>query len=114
MVAGLCGWRFPYDLASLDEERLAFAEWHSHRAGNTEGFGDLALAIGDEWEGEVVFFPEFLLRGRRVAAHANDLEVFGLEAFKRVAKRASLSRAARRVGFRVEINKREASGIGLG
>jgi len=82
----------------------------AHR-GNAEGLGDLAVLVGDEREGKFVVGLEFLLCVGRVAAHAEDLQVFRLEGFEGVAQRAGLRGASRRVGFRVEKNQRRPLGV---
>ena len=115
MLRGLRRLGLPDDFAVLDQKRLAFRHrQNAHHGRNSKRLRDLAVRIGDERERQFVVALEFFLRLRRVAAHAEDLEVFGLEALEGVAQRTSLRCAAGRVGFGIKENQNRTLRVGLG
>ena len=109
MFFGFCLQRGPCDLSVFDDERLPFGK--SHGCWHAEGFRDLAIAVRNQSEGQLVFFLEFLLRFSRVLTHAENLQAFPVEVGKGIAQGASLRRAPGSAGFWIEVNERQALGV---
>ncbi len=93
-------------LPSLDEERLPLGEAQERR--HAKSPGHRAVRVGNEHEGQMVFFAEGFLCLGLVFAHAHDLHTPRFQPLEGVAEAAGLRGAARRAGFRVKINEGDA------
>lgn len=83
-------------------------------AGTPKASATLPSASAMRGKGRLWWLWNFFLRLRRVAAHADDLEVFGLEVLEGVAQRAGLRRATGRVGFGIKENQNRSLRVGVG
>jgi len=100
-------------LAVLEEEGTAAG--HADEVLYAKSFGDsLFLLIGEEAEGKILLFLEFLLELLVVGAHAQDADASFLEVSPAVAQRATLLGATARLGLRVEKYEEGALGAFLG
>ena len=100
-------------LSVLEEEGAAAS--HTDEVLHAEGFGDsFLLLIGEEAEGKVLLFLEFLLELLVVGADAEDVHAGLLEFGPVVAERAALFGATASLGLRVEVDEKVALGAFLG
>src|SRR5579872_5290213 len=76
---------------------------------DTVGVRDLAIDVGQQREGQRILLLELRVRGDAVRTHANDRRIDTLEARERIAELTRLSRAARRVILRIEIQHDRAA-----
>ena len=64
--------RNPRDFSLFDNKRLPFGP--AHRYGHSEGIGNLAIAICNQGERQLLLVLELLLRIGGVLAHADNLQ----------------------------------------
>ncbi len=63
------------------------------------------LLIGKNWEGEVVFFGEFIMAFDAVRAHAKNYRIVFAEILKAIADAAGFFRATGRIVFGIKIQE---------
>ena len=103
LLVGGCLQIPPDEEAILEKKGLATGE--SEGAGDTEGVGELPFRIGQEWEGELIFFAEFPQRDQVVEAGSEDFHAFMEQGFVGVAEAAGLPSAAGGIGAGVEVEE---------
>lgn len=102
-----------HDALTVAKEECAAAGKTNHILHPKSDGDSLRLFVGEETEGEFLFFFKFLLELFVVGAHTEDADASLLEVGPAVTQRAALLGAATGFGLRVEVDKQEALGTFL-